>query len=446
MKRPGAFAEAWGFYRAHPGPVLRVTALAYGGVVFISAVFLAVAGPFGLIPAVYLWLASLYWLQAPLTHVVEDSRSGAAPRGARKTLERVYPQLGRITGASGLAALALVVTFPLFFPLALYLMTRWALLVPVIAVENVGLFTAFSRSNEIVRGHAWRVFGRIALSVLIVIGAMFAIGIATGIGAAFVESEWVELALFGTLTLAVLALTTPLIALNWTMAYYGLRDEVPPEVLEERRLRGGRTLDRAWEAYKARPVRVILLSLPLAVALSAAQIVLARLSGVLVVPATLVGYVWLEGVMAAGLDGLDEGVTADWLRSTWRRIVARAPALLLSGAVTGIVLLLTLPVVIGVRFIVAGAAAVADGRSGLRSLGRSWRLVKGQSRRAWKVVFITSLMVVGVLAGFGFLAFDLPLAAYAVVVGANVLTAPYVGLAWALMHRTLTRLPAAEGT
>jgi hypothetical protein len=444
MKRRGALAEAWRFYRARPGPVLRVTALAYGGVVFFSAVFLAVAGPYGLIPGAYLWLASLYWLQAPLARVVEDSRTGAPQRGARKTLESVYPQLGRITGASALAALAVLVTFQLFFPLALFLMTRWALLVPVIAVENVGLFTAFSRSNEIVRGHAWRVFGRITLSVLILVGALLAIGIATGIVAASVENEWVELAAFGLLTLVVLAVTTPLIALNWTMAYYALRDEVPREVLEERRLRGGRTLDRAWEAYKARPARVIVLALPVALVLSAAQIALARLSGALVVPATLVGYVWLEGVMAAGLDGLDDRATGDWLRSTWRRIAARGPALLLSGALTGFVLLLTLPLVIGVRFVVAGAAAVADGRSGLRSLGRSWRLVKGQSRRAWKVVFITALMVVGVLAGFALLAFDLPLAAYAVVVGANVLTAPYVGLAWALMHRTLTRLPAAE--
>jgi hypothetical protein len=72
--------------------------------------------------------------------------------------------------------------------------------------------------------------------------------------------------------------------------------------------------------------------------------------------------------------------------------------------------------------------------------------VKGQSRRAWKVIFVTALTVVGVLAGFSLLAFDLPLAAYAVVAGANVLTAPYVGLAWALMHRTLTRLPGGAET
>lgn len=82
--------------------------------------------------------------------------------------------------------------------------------------------------------------------------------------------------------------------------------------------------------------------------------------------------------------------------------------------------------------------------SGLRGLGRSWRLVRGQARRAWKVVFITALLVVAVLAGFAFLAVDLPLAAYAVVTAANVVTAPYVGVAWALMHRTLTRLEAPQ--
>jgi hypothetical protein len=110
----------------------------------------------------------------------------------------------------------------------------------------------------------------------------------------------------------------------------------------------------------------------------------------------------------------------------------------------GPLLLVTLPLVVGVRFVVAGAAAVAERRSGVGSLGRSWRLVKGQSRRAWKVVFVTALIVLGVLAGFSLLSLDLPLAAYAVVLAANVVTAPYVGLAWALMHRALTRLPVSE--
>lgn len=441
MERRGALAEAWRFYRSHAGPVLRVTALAYAGVLFVSAVFVGVAGAFGLIPAAYLWLASVYWLQAPLARLVEDSRSGRPWRGARSTLESVYPQLGRITGASALAALAVVFTLSVFFPLALYLMTRWALLVPVVAVENAGLFTAFSRSNEIVRGHGWRVFGRIALSLLLLVGALLAVGVATGVVAAAVESQWVELAAFCAFALALLALATPLIALSWTMTYYALRAGVPREVLEAARLRSGRTLDRAWDAYKARPARALALALPLALVLSAAQLLLERVSALLLVPATLVGYVWLEGVFAAGLDEIDEGSTRDWLRTTWMRVGARAPALFASGLLAGLVLTLTLPLVFGVRFVVAGAAAVADRCSALRSLGRSWRLVAGQSRRAWKVVFVTALMVAGVVTGLALLSFDLPLAAYAVVVGANVLTAPYVGLAWALMHGSLARLP-----
>ena len=443
MTRRGSLDEAWGFYRSHPGPVLRVTALTYAGVVFVSAAFIGAAGLYGLIPAAYLWLASLYWLQAPLARVVEDSRAGAAWRGARGTLDSVYPQLGRITGAGALAAVAVASGFALFFPLALYLLTRWALLVPVVAVEDAGLFTAFSRSNEIVRGHGWRVFGRIALSVLLLLGALVVVGIATGIVAAFVESELVELAAFAALALAVFAVTTPLIALNWTMTYYALRDEVPREVLEERRLRGGRTLDRAWEAYKARPGRAIVLTLPVALGLSAAQIALSRVAGLLVVPATLAGYLWLEGVVAAGLDGLDDGPLGGWLRETWERVGRRVPALLVASLLGGVVLTLTLPLVVGVRFVVAGAAAVVERTSGLRSLGRSWTLVTGQTRRAWKVVFVSGLMVAAVVVLLSSLAFELPLAAYAVVVGANVVTAPYVGLAWALMHRTLMRLPGA---
>ena len=63
----------------------------------------------------------------------------------------------------------------------LILLTIWAVIAPSIVVEDHGVFEAFGRSRELVRGNGWQVFGAIVLAFLIV----FAVGLVAGlIGAA----------------------------------------------------------------------------------------------------------------------------------------------------------------------------------------------------------------------------------------------------------------------
>ena len=63
----------------------------------------------------------------------------------------------------------------------LILLTIWAVIAPAIVVEDKGVFEAFGRSRELVRGDGWQVFGAIMLAFLIV----FAVGlVASIIGAA----------------------------------------------------------------------------------------------------------------------------------------------------------------------------------------------------------------------------------------------------------------------
>jgi hypothetical protein len=51
----------------------------------------------------------------------------------------------------------------------LILITIWAVVAPSIVVEDKGVFEAFGRSRELVRGNGWRVFGTIVLAFLIVV-------------------------------------------------------------------------------------------------------------------------------------------------------------------------------------------------------------------------------------------------------------------------------------
>jgi hypothetical protein len=451
VARADALEQAWRFYRAEWRHVLAVSALAYGGVILLTAVFFVTIGPFGLFASAYLWLAALYWLQAPLTRLVEDRRSATELRGARATFASIYPALGRITGAGALVALivgALAGTVALL-PLALYFMVRWSLLVPVLAVEDVGLFAAFSRAREIGRGHFGELFGRIAISALLLLLIWIGIAAAATVVALFDVPVWASLGGFAVIAVATLVATTPLIALAWTMTYYDLRGQVPREVLEERRLHGGRTLDTAWDAYSARYGRLLVLCLPVALVITALQVAVGQLHVLLAVPITIALYIALAGVVAAGLADLDASPLRSWLRATTRRVAHRLPQLLLTVVVLAVALAVSLPLVIGlvliVRWSVAGPTVAVEGAGAFGALRRSAQLVDGQYRRAAKVVFVSGLAVVATLVLFALIApTELPFAAYALLAAANIVAAPYVGVAWALMHRTLAALPDAE--
>jgi hypothetical protein len=451
VARGDALEQAWRLYRREWRHVLAISAYAYGAVLGLSAVFFLTIGPYGLLATAYLWLAALYWLQAPLARLVEDNRSVMGWRGVRATFAAIYPQLGRITGGGALIALivAALLSTVVLAPLGLYAMTRWALLVPVIAVEDVGLFTAFSRAREIARGHFGELFGRIVLSALLLVLIWIAIGIAAAVVALFDVPLWMSLGGFAVIALTVLVAATPLIALAWTLTYYDLREQVPRTVLRERRLRGGRTLDTAWNAYTARSGRLLLLCLPGALVITVVQVAVEQVHVLLAFPATIALYSALAGIVAAGLDGLDTPSLRQWLGATGRRAAARLPQLLLTVVVLALALTVAIPLVIGlvllVRWSVAGPVAVVDGAGGVRALRRSAELVRGQARRAAKVVFVSGLVILATLGLFGLMApADFPLATYVLLALANVLGAPYVGLAWAYMHRALAGLPQPE--
>ena len=75
--------------------------------------------------------------------------------------------------------------------------------------EDKGVFEAFGRSRELVRGHGWQVFGAIVLAFLIV----FAVGIVAGIiGASIGDAGQVILgAIANVITAPVLALVASIL-------------------------------------------------------------------------------------------------------------------------------------------------------------------------------------------------------------------------------------------
>ncbi len=135
--------------------------------------------------------------------LVRDVQEGRRDFSAREVIASVLPVLLPLIAASVLFSIGIFIGFILLLVPGLILVTIWAVFAPVIVIERSGVFAAFRRSRELVRGNGWHVFGVVFLTGVIVIGAAFAFAaIATAISSGPIV-EIVLSALASTLTAPV---------------------------------------------------------------------------------------------------------------------------------------------------------------------------------------------------------------------------------------------------
>jgi hypothetical protein len=173
-------------------------------------------GWFGALLGSLVSIAGIFWLQGALVLAIDDVRDGRADLSLSETLDRVSPRLGTLALAGLLAGIAIGLGLLLLIVPGLYLLTIWLVIIPAIMLEGCGVSESFGRSQELVRGYGWSVFGVIVLTVLIFIGVAIVFGILDGV----LDSRWASFAL----NIVLQTLTAPFLALAWTTTYYDLRD------------------------------------------------------------------------------------------------------------------------------------------------------------------------------------------------------------------------------
>ena len=215
MRAGAVIGKAWDTYAAHWRHLIPIAFVVY---VLISLLILLL-GTLGWLGALLGFIASIagvFWLQGALVLAVDDVRDGRADLSITETLDRVTPHLGTLVAAGLLAGIAIAIGLVLLIVPGLFLLTIWLLIVPAIMLENRGVMESFGRSQELVRGYGWSVFGVIVLTFLIFI----AVGIVFGILDSAVDSAWLSFAL----NVVLQTITAPFLALAWTTTYYELRD------------------------------------------------------------------------------------------------------------------------------------------------------------------------------------------------------------------------------
>ena len=213
--------RAFRIYRDQIGVLLPAALVVFAINAVVSWVF--DHGLLALVSAVVsLVLAILY--DGMVVQLVRDVQDGRRDSSVGELFSSVSPVLLPLICVSILGGIGIGVGFVLCIVPGLFLLTFWSVVAPVTVIERPGVFSAFGRSWELVRGYAWPVFGTIVLVFLLVVAASVAaalIGLALGDVSRAILS-WI----FNALTQPVAALTTSV--LYFTLLEVRSAAETPP--------------------------------------------------------------------------------------------------------------------------------------------------------------------------------------------------------------------------
>jgi hypothetical protein len=196
-------SRAFAIYRDQIGVLLPSALIVFAVNAVVTWVFSD--GLLGLVAAVVTLVLTILY-NGMVVQLVRDVQDGRRDNSVGELFSSVSPVLLPLVGVSIIGGIGLAIGFVLCIVPGLFLLTFWSVVAPVTVIERPGVFSAFSRSWELVRGYAWPVFGTIVLVFLLVVAAGIAaalIGLALGdVGRAILN--W----LFNALTQPVAALTT----------------------------------------------------------------------------------------------------------------------------------------------------------------------------------------------------------------------------------------------
>jgi hypothetical protein len=206
-------SQTFSIYGSQAGVLLP---LALALFLVVAIVNWIIVGSFFLFPvgiAVSVIAATLY--QGMVVNLVGDVEDGRRDFTIDELVRATGPVVLPLIGAGLLAGIGIGIGFLLLIVPGLILVTIWAVIAPVIVIEHSGVFAAFGRSRELVRGSGWQVFGVIIVVYIIV----FVIGaILSGIGSGISDSAVVRIVF----NLAGETIAAPISALVAAVIYFRL--------------------------------------------------------------------------------------------------------------------------------------------------------------------------------------------------------------------------------
>jgi hypothetical protein len=161
-------------------------------------------------------LMALFLYQAMVVEAARDILDGRRDQTIGGLFSSARKVLGPVLIAGILASIAITLVFLLLIIPSLYLLTIWAVIIPVVVIERTRALAAFERSRKLVKGNGWQVFG--VLVVLFVGSFLIQILISALIGG--ISDSWTGFSLAVLLTSLLLI---PLSALAASVIFFELK-------------------------------------------------------------------------------------------------------------------------------------------------------------------------------------------------------------------------------
>jgi hypothetical protein len=160
-----ALSEVFDIYRDQAGVLLPVAFWLFLIVAIVNGLTEGNLSLFWLGIVVSLAVGTLY--QGMVVELVRDVQDGRRDSSVGDLMRSVLPVLGALIGAGILAGLGIGAGLVLLIVPGLILLTMWAVIAPSIVIEHRGIFDAFGRSRQLVKGQGWPVFGTVVVAYLI---------------------------------------------------------------------------------------------------------------------------------------------------------------------------------------------------------------------------------------------------------------------------------------
>jgi hypothetical protein len=173
-------SRIWQIYRDQFGILIAIALVIYA-IEFVLDLLLSSAAGLSLL-ILSAALGILY--QGMVVKLVQDVQDGRRDHSVGDLIRSVERVFWPLVAVSILFGVAVAIGFVLLIIPGVILMVLWAVVAPVTVLEHPGVFAAFGRSRELVRGNAMSVFGVIVVVFLaVLVAAAVASVVAAPLGA-----------------------------------------------------------------------------------------------------------------------------------------------------------------------------------------------------------------------------------------------------------------------
>jgi MFS family permease len=219
----GVLSRVFEYYRDQAALLIPAALVIFVPVALVNGGLRAADSVFLVLVANAVQLIGNAWYQGTVVEAVRDIRDGRRDFTLGDLFASALGVIWPLVAVGILFGVGVFVGFILLIVPGLFLLTIWAVVVPVTVVERPGVIEAFGRSRELVRGNGWPVFGVLVILFLIQAAATaILVAIFIGIG------DFVGYAIAALIASTLLA---PLSALAASVMYFELRPapaEPPP--------------------------------------------------------------------------------------------------------------------------------------------------------------------------------------------------------------------------